>query len=53
MAGWVLCTALVLAALAGAEGETRYAKFLRQHVDYPQTSTTPAYRYCEIVLARR
>ncbi|NXX24110.1 RNL2 Ribonuclease, partial [Nicator chloris] len=51
MAGWVLCTTLVLAALAGAVGETRYEKFLRQHVDNPRTPV--ANRYCEIMLARR
>ncbi|KAJ7402331.1 Ribonuclease CL2 [Pitangus sulphuratus] len=53
MAGWVLCVTLVLAALAGAEGESRYEKFLRQHVDYPRTSTLAAHRYCETMLARR
>ncbi|XP_039407472.1 ribonuclease CL2-like [Corvus cornix cornix] len=53
MAGWVLCMTLVLAALAGAAGETRYEKFLRQHVDYPRTSTLAAHRYCETMLARR
>ncbi|TRZ23288.1 hypothetical protein HGM15179_003857 [Zosterops borbonicus] len=53
MAGWVLCTTLVLAALAGALGETRYEKFLRQHVDYPRMATPAAHRYCETMLARR
>lgn len=53
MAGWVLCMTLVLAALAGAVGETRYEKFLRQHVDNPRTSTLAAHRYCETMLARR
>ncbi|XP_071412194.1 ribonuclease CL2-like [Pithys albifrons albifrons] len=53
MAGWVLCMTLVLAALAGAVGESRYEKFLRQHVDYPRTSTLAAHRYCETMLARR
>ncbi|NWS54600.1 RNL2 Ribonuclease, partial [Chunga burmeisteri] len=53
MAGWALCTALVLVALAGAVGESRYQKFLRQHVDYPQTSVLAAHRYCETMLARR
>ncbi|NXP16850.1 RNAS1 Ribonuclease, partial [Scytalopus superciliaris] len=53
MAGWVLWMALVLAALAGAEAESRYEKFLRQHVDYPQTATPAAHRYCETMLARR
>ncbi|KFW71191.1 Ribonuclease CL2, partial [Pygoscelis adeliae] len=53
MAGWALCTALVLAALAGAGGESRYEKFLRQHVDHPQTATLMAHRYCETMLARR
>ncbi|RLW09239.1 hypothetical protein DV515_00002634 [Chloebia gouldiae] len=53
MAGWVLCVTLVLAALAGAAGETRYEKFLRQHVDNPRTSTLAAHRYCETMLARR
>ncbi|NXD26792.1 RNL2 Ribonuclease, partial [Spelaeornis formosus] len=54
MAGWVLCMAtLVLAALAGVEGETRYEKFLRQHVDNPRTPMLASHRYCEIMLARR
>ncbi|KAF1399351.1 Ribonuclease CL2, partial [Eudyptes chrysocome] len=53
MAGWALCTALVLAALAGAVGESRYEKFLRQHVDHPRTATLMAHRYCETMLARR
>ncbi|NXH20315.1 RNL2 Ribonuclease, partial [Bucco capensis] len=53
MAGWALCMALLLAAVAGAEGESRYEKFLRQHVDSPQTSLLAAHRYCEIMLARR
>ncbi|KAM9295773.1 ribonuclease CL2-like [Morus bassanus] len=53
MAGWALCMALVLAALPGAVGESRYEKFLRQHVDYPQTSVFTAHRYCETMLARR
>ncbi|XP_054060004.1 ribonuclease CL2-like isoform X1 [Rissa tridactyla] len=53
MAGWALCMALLLATLAGAVGETRYDKFLRQHVDYPRTFTLAAHRYCETMLARR
>ncbi|XP_054239181.1 ribonuclease CL2-like [Indicator indicator] len=53
MAGWALCMALLLAALAGAEGESRYEKFLRQHVDYPRTPSLAAHRYCETMLARR
>ncbi|XP_030348108.1 ribonuclease CL2-like [Strigops habroptila] len=53
MAGWTLWMALVLVALPGAVGETRYEKFLRQHVDHPQTFTLAAHRYCEIMLARR
>ncbi|XP_066041091.1 ribonuclease CL2-like [Chamaea fasciata] len=53
MAGWVLCMTLLLAALAGVLGETRYDKFLRQHVDYPQTSTQSALRYCNTMMARR
>ncbi|NWH79858.1 RNL2 Ribonuclease, partial [Piaya cayana] len=53
MAGWVLCMAMMLATLAGAVGETRYEKFLRQHVDYPRTSVITAHRYCETMLARR
>lgn len=53
MAGWLLCMTLVLAALAGALSETRYEKFLRQHVDNPRTSTLAAHRYCETMLARR
>ncbi|NXN06704.1 RNL2 Ribonuclease, partial [Indicator maculatus] len=53
MAGWALCMVLLLAALAGAEGESRYEKFLRQHVDYPRTPSLAAHRYCETMLARR
>ncbi|NXS04582.1 RNL2 Ribonuclease, partial [Oxylabes madagascariensis] len=53
MAGRVLCVTVVLAALVGALGETRYEKFLRQHVDNPRTSTLAAHRYCETMLARR
>ncbi|NXM78873.1 RNL2 Ribonuclease, partial [Serilophus lunatus] len=53
MAGWVLCMTLVLAALAGAARESRYEKFLRQHVDYPRMPTLTAHRYCETMLARR
>ncbi|NXE82156.1 RNL2 Ribonuclease, partial [Cochlearius cochlearius] len=53
MASWALCMALLLAALAGAEGESRYEKFLRQHVDHPRTSALAAHRYCETMLARR
>ncbi|PKU45895.1 ribonuclease cl2-like [Limosa lapponica baueri] len=53
MVGWALCMVLVLAALAGTVAETRYEKFLRQHVDHPRTSTLAAHRYCETMLARR
>ncbi|NXU52133.1 RNL2 Ribonuclease, partial [Turnix velox] len=53
MASWVLWMTLVLAALAGVLSETRYQKFLRQHVDHPQTSNLAAHRYCEIMLMRR
>lgn len=53
MAGWVLCVTMVLAALAGALGETRYEKFLRQHVDYPRTPALAAHLYCQTMLARR
>ncbi|KFP12614.1 Ribonuclease CL2, partial [Egretta garzetta] len=53
MASWVLCMALLLTALAGAVRESRYGKFLRQHVDHPRTSVPTAHRYCEIMLARR
>ncbi|XP_005232605.1 ribonuclease CL2-like [Falco peregrinus] len=53
MAGWALCMTLVLAVLAEAVGESRYDKFLRQHVDHPQTSVLAAHRYCETMLARR
>ncbi|NWZ41761.1 RNAS1 Ribonuclease, partial [Brachypodius atriceps] len=53
MAGWVLCVTVVLAALAGALGETRYEKFLRQHVDYPRTPAPAAHLYCQTMLARR
>ncbi|OXB84058.1 UNVERIFIED_CONTAM: hypothetical protein H355_012176 [Colinus virginianus] len=53
MASWMLCVALVLAAVAGAVGETRYEKFLRQHVDYPRTLGLMGHRYCGVMLARR
>ncbi|KAM6076311.1 ribonuclease CL2-like [Chlamydotis macqueenii] len=53
MAGWALCMVVVLAALAGAVRETRYEKFLRQHVDHPRKPTPAAHRYCETMLARR
>ncbi|NXO60562.1 RNL2 Ribonuclease, partial [Aramus guarauna] len=53
MAGWALCMVVVLAALAGAAGESRYEKFLRQHVDFPRTPVLAAHRYCETMLARR
>ncbi|NXJ05364.1 RNL2 Ribonuclease, partial [Odontophorus gujanensis] len=53
MASWILCVALVLAAVAGAVGETRHQKFLRQHVDHPRTLGLMGHRYCEVMLARR
>ncbi|NXX77103.1 RNL2 Ribonuclease, partial [Urocolius indicus] len=53
MAGWALCAALLLAAVPGAPAESRYEKFLRQHVDYPRTPVLAAHRYCENMLARR
>ncbi|NXC17965.1 RNAS1 Ribonuclease, partial [Corythaeola cristata] len=53
MAGWALCMTVVLAALAGAARESRYEKFLRQHVDYPRTSVSAAQRYCDIMVVRR
>ncbi|NXC38017.1 RNL2 Ribonuclease, partial [Penelope pileata] len=53
MASWTLCVALVLAAVGGAVGETRYEKFLRQHVDHPRTPGLMGHRYCGIMLARR
>ncbi|NWR00186.1 RNAS1 Ribonuclease, partial [Paradoxornis webbianus] len=53
MASWVLCMTLLLAALAGVLGQFRYQKFLRQHVDYPRTSTQSALRYCNTMMARR
>ncbi|NXN00964.1 RNAS1 Ribonuclease, partial [Sylvia borin] len=53
MASWVLCMILLLAALPEALGETRYGKFLRQHVDNPRTSVRPALQYCNIMMMRR
>ncbi|KFQ41061.1 Ribonuclease CL2, partial [Mesitornis unicolor] len=53
MANWALCLAVVLAALAGAVGESRYEKFLRQHVDHSQTPALAVHRYCETMMARR
>ncbi|KFU88303.1 Ribonuclease CL2, partial [Chaetura pelagica] len=50
MAAWTLCLVLVLAALEGAASESRYEKFLRQHVDHPQTAKQAAHRYCETML---
>ncbi|NXJ90382.1 RNAS1 Ribonuclease, partial [Corythaixoides concolor] len=53
MAGWALCMTVVLAALAGAARESRYEKFLRQHVDHPRTSMLEARLYCDIMVVRR
>ncbi|NXI66053.1 RNL2 Ribonuclease, partial [Anseranas semipalmata] len=53
MASWTLCVALVLATVAAVVGETRYEKFLRQHVDHPQTLGLTGHRYCQVMLARR
>uniref|UniRef100_A0A663DZS3 Ribonuclease A-domain domain-containing protein n=1 Tax=Aquila chrysaetos chrysaetos TaxID=223781 RepID=A0A663DZS3_AQUCH len=53
---WTLLFALPLLldpCPLGAVGETRYEKFLRQHVDHPRTSVLAAHRYCETMLARR
>nr|P81476.1 RecName: Full=Ribonuclease CL2; Short=RNase CL2; AltName: Full=Poly C preferential ribonuclease [Gallus gallus]AAB28438.1 RNase CL2=poly C preferential ribonuclease [chickens, liver, Peptide, 121 aa] [Gallus gallus] len=33
--------------------ETRYEKFLRQHVDHPRTLGLMGHRYCAVMLARR
>ncbi|NWV66455.1 RNAS1 Ribonuclease, partial [Malurus elegans] len=52
MAGWVLWVTLVLAALAGVLGETRYQKFLRQHHDEPRTDLSDR-TYCNTMMARR
>ncbi|XP_042668110.1 angiogenin [Centrocercus urophasianus] len=53
MASWMLCLVLILAAVAGAVRETRYEKFLRQHVDHPRTLGLTGHLYCRIMLARR
>ncbi|NWZ19345.1 RNL2 Ribonuclease, partial [Asarcornis scutulata] len=53
MASWTLCVVLVLALVAGSVGETRYEKFLRQHVDHPRTLGLTGHRYCQVMLARR
>ncbi|NXS78358.1 RNL2 Ribonuclease, partial [Erpornis zantholeuca] len=53
MAGRVLWVTLLLAALAGAARETRYQKFLRQHVDHPRTPVLSPHRYCQTMMARR
>ncbi|XP_064359803.1 ribonuclease CL2-like [Dromaius novaehollandiae] len=50
---WLMLTlALALLVSEGAQ-ETRYQKFLRQHVDYPTTSGLPGARYCNVLLMRR
>ncbi|XP_057244812.1 ribonuclease-like isoform X2 [Malurus melanocephalus] len=51
MAGWVLCVTLVLAALAGAQGQS-YQAFQQKHVDNPRTRL-PARNYCNTMMARR
>ncbi|NXP43848.1 RNL2 Ribonuclease, partial [Heliornis fulica] len=53
MAIWALWMVVALSAASGAAGETRYEKFLRQHVDYPRTSPLASHRYCETMLARQ
>lgn len=53
MVSWTLCVVLVLASVAGSVGETRYEKFLRQHVDHPRTLGLTGHRYCQVMLARR
>uniref|UniRef100_A0A8D0G568 Ribonuclease A-domain domain-containing protein n=1 Tax=Sphenodon punctatus TaxID=8508 RepID=A0A8D0G568_SPHPU len=49
----VLSVLLAAAWLALAAAETRYEKFLRQHVDWPQTSAADARRYCNLLMQRR
>ncbi|NWT18479.1 RNL2 Ribonuclease, partial [Vireo altiloquus] len=53
MAGWVLWVTLVLAALAGVACETRYQKFLRQHVDNPRSRVLAPHRYCQTMVLRQ
>ncbi|XP_025905849.1 ribonuclease CL2-like [Nothoprocta perdicaria] len=54
MAGWPLLVLLALAALApGGCYETRYEKFLRQHLDHPGPAGPPGGRYCSTLLQRR
>nr|XP_005311844.1 ribonuclease [Chrysemys picta bellii] len=36
-----------------ARGETRYEKFLRQHVDYPKSSAPDSRTYCNQMMQRR
>nr|XP_009669693.1 PREDICTED: ribonuclease CL2-like [Struthio camelus australis]XP_009669694.1 PREDICTED: ribonuclease CL2-like [Struthio camelus australis] len=48
----MLAVALALLVAVGAQ-ETRYQKFLRQHVDYPMTSGLAGARYCNVLLMRR
>ncbi|XP_013806665.1 ribonuclease CL2-like [Apteryx mantelli] len=48
----MLALALALLVSVGAQ-ETRYQKFLRQHVDYPRTPGLVGARYCNILLMRR
>ncbi|XP_074838557.1 ribonuclease-like [Carettochelys insculpta] len=52
----LLLVALLVALLAWpaeAQRETRHEKFLRQHVDFPQTRAPDARRYCNLLMARR
>nr|XP_006113899.1 ribonuclease-like [Pelodiscus sinensis] len=49
----LLLLAWLATCLALASGETRYEKFLRQHVDYPESSAPDARTYCSQMMQRR
>ncbi|CAM4550170.1 unnamed protein product [Lepidochelys kempii] len=48
-----LLLVLLAACLALARGETRYDKFLRQHIDYPKTAAPDTRTYCNQMMQRR
>ncbi|XP_074838270.1 angiogenin-like [Carettochelys insculpta] len=44
---------LLLLCLALASAETRYGKFVRQHIDYPKTSAPDSRTYCNQMMQHR
>ncbi|NWY08153.1 RNL2 Ribonuclease, partial [Nothoprocta ornata] len=53
MAGWLLLVLLALVVAPGGCHETRYEKFLRQHLDHPGPAGPLGGRYCSTLLQRR